>query len=263
MLAAVIFSIICVAAYSFINGMNGGYALSFVSFFLVVSSVAVAGFFLRRARMMEIIMNTSELLVHWTYPEEIARISVEREYREYMDRNHALFIVTGGMLVAVALFFLIFVEDGGFETGVFLLIFTIFLFTISRVTPGLERKQALKTPHEAFIAQKGIIYEGVVYPFRSFLMNMDGVSLQKAKGKNPSMIIFSFNQLAGLYIARSFDIMVPVPSGEENKAQEIVRALGGDIEVEEISEPHTIICKKCSSPINNEDGFCELCGKKV
>jgi hypothetical protein len=133
------------------------------------------------------------------------------------------------MLVIVALFFILFVGEGGPETGLFLIAFTVFLFIISRVMPGLERRRALKASHGAFISHAGIIYEGAVYPFRSFLMWRDGISFCNVSKKKPAMIIFSFSQLVGRFIIQPFDIKIPVPAGEEKKAIRIVQELGGNV----------------------------------
>jgi hypothetical protein len=232
-IVTVFFTITCFAALIFIEGMAGGYAIAFVSFFITLCGVAVAILFFHRARVMDAILNSNQLLAHWVYPPEMARESAQREYMEFLERNHALFILIGGMLVLAALFLIIFVEDGGLITGVFLLAFTVVLFIISRITPGLELSRALKAPHEAYIAKNGIIYEGAVYPFHSFMMNMDEVSLQKAmKNKNPTLI-FSFTHLVGLYIIQPFAIVVPIPACEVDTAKGIVRALGGNIPEDE------------------------------
>ena len=226
---AIFFTITCFAALIFIDGMAGGYAIAFVSFFITLCGIAVAILFFHRARVMDAILNSNQLLAHWVYPPEMARESAQREYKEFLERNHAMFILIGGMLGVAALFLIIFVEDGGLITGVFLLAFTVVLFIISRITPGLELSRALKTPHEAFIAENGIIYEGAVYPFHSFMMNMDDVSFQKAKkNKNPALV-FLFTHLVGLYILQPFAIVVPIPAGEVDTAKGIVQALGGNI----------------------------------
>jgi hypothetical protein len=54
---------------------------------------------------MDAILADPSPLVHWTYLGEMARASVEREYQEFQGRNRAMFILIGGMLVVVALFF--------------------------------------------------------------------------------------------------------------------------------------------------------------
>jgi hypothetical protein len=130
--------------------------------------------------------------------------------------------------VVVALFFLIFVSDGGLETGIFLLAFAAFLFVISRLAPWLERRRAIHTPCEVVITRDGIIYEGSVYPFHSFLVSWDGVSFRKEDKKNHVALVFSFTQLVGRFIIQPFDIVVPVPPGEEEGARKIVREFGGN-----------------------------------
>ena len=226
------FSAMCVAAFTFIDGMAGGYAIALVSFFIAVSGIAVAGLFFHRARVMDEILDSTRILAHWVYSPDMAQESARREYGEYLERNRAMFILIGGMLVVTALIFIIFVEEGGLITGVFLLAFTVVLFIISRITPGLELNRALKTPHEAYIARNGIIYEGTVYPFQSFMMGMFDVSLQQGTGKKNAALIFSFTQLVGLYIIQAFDIVVPIPDGELDTARGIVSSLGGEVEAE-------------------------------
>jgi hypothetical protein len=177
---------------------------------------------------MDTILADPSPLAHWTYPEEIARASVEKEYRDYRARNRIMFMVIGGMMVVAALFFLIFVDEGGPETGLLLLAITVVLFVVSRVTPWLERRRAMCAPHEAVITRDGIIYEGSVYPFRSFLVIWHGVSLKMAGKKGPACLVFSFSQLVGRFIIQPFDVLVPVPPGEEEQASRTVRELGGD-----------------------------------
>jgi hypothetical protein len=229
LIAAVAFTVLCLVSYFFIDGMSGGFAIAFVSFFLAISSFVAALLFFTRARSMDTIIFDPSPLAHWIYPEEMARASVEREYQEFKERNHAMFIIIGGMLAVVALFFLIFVQEGGLETAVILLAIAALLFVVSRVTPWLERRRAMTSPHEAVITHQGIVYEGSVYPFRSFLVFWHGVTLQEPKKKIPATLVFSFTQLVGRFIIQPFDVVVPVPAGEEERAGRIVQQLGGDM----------------------------------
>jgi hypothetical protein len=237
--AAAIFFLICILAYTTFHGMSGGYALAVISFFLAISSAVVSLLFVHRARVMDTILADPSPLAHWTYPEETARANVEREYREYQGRNRAMFIVIGGMLVLVALFFLIFVGDGGLETGLFLLVFAAFLFVVSRVTPWLERRRAMKASHEAVITREGVVYEGGVYPFRSFLVFWGGVTFREADRKGPAALVFSFTPLVGRFIVQPFDVVVPVPFGEEEWAGRVIRELGGEVPEEMVKTGDT------------------------
>lgn len=226
--AAILFFLVCVLSYTAIDGMSGGYAIAFVAFFLSVSGVAVALLFVTRARVMDAILADPAPLAHWTYPEGIAREHAEREYREFRERNRAMFVLIGGMLIVVALFFFIFVENGGAETALILLGVTVLLFVVSRVTPWLEQRRALNAPHEAIITREGIVYEGSVYPFRTFLVWWHGVTLREAGRKEPAALVFSFTQLVGRFVVQPFEVVVPVPVGEEERAGRVVRELEGD-----------------------------------
>lgn len=224
--SAVIFAIICISAFEFFDGISGGYAIAFVSFALAITGVAVAALFYSRARVMDSIMNSAHPLAHWIYSSEEVEQSARREYAEYQERNRAMFIIIGGMLAFAALIMMIFAGDGGVITGEFLLAFAVLLFIISRVTPALALKNALEASKEAYIAENGIIYEGSVYPFQSFMMRMEQVAFKEKTGKKPAMLIFSFSQIVGLNIASQFEIGIPVPEGEEETARKIADMLG-------------------------------------
>jgi len=225
--AAVVFTLLCIVSYTTIDGMDGGYAIAFISLFLAVGGVVIALLFVHRAWVMDTILADPKPLAHWTYPEAMVQASVAREYQEYVERNKAMFIIIGGMLVIVAIFFIVFVGDGGLATGLFLLALTVFLFIVSRIMPGIEQRRAMKTSHDAFISHSGIIYQGTVYPFQSFLVWRTGIAFRKAIKKKPAMIIFSFSQLVGRFIIQPFDVVIPVPAGMERSARQIVRDLGG------------------------------------
>jgi hypothetical protein len=225
LLFAAVFAVLCGYASTSIDGMEGGYALAFVSFFLAITGVAVAVLFFHRARVMDSILKGSRVLAHWVYSAEEAEKSAKREYGDYQERNRGLFIIIGGMLVIVALIFIIFLGEGGLITGIFLLGFTVFLFIVSRVVPVIVLKQTLKAPKEAFIAENGIVYEGAVYPFHSFLMKMDGVTLKKESSGIPPVLVFSFIQLTGIILS-PYEIAIPVPADQLEKAEEIAHHLG-------------------------------------
>ena len=190
--------------------------------------MAVAALFFRRAQFMDSTLNSTQLLAHWIYSPDEAEQSARREYAEYQERNRATFFIVGGMLVLFALIMMTFAGEGGLITGMFLLAFTVFLFIVSRVTPAIALRNALKSPKEAYIAENGIIYEGSVYPFQSFLVRMDRVSFNKRAEKKPAALIFSFVQLIGLNILSPFDVEIPVPEGEEETACKIAFLLGSN-----------------------------------
>ena len=90
LVAAAAFFVVCIISIMSIDGMSGGYALAFVSFFLAVSGLVVALLFVTRARAMDAILTDPSPLVHWDYPEAMMQETTEREYREFRERNHVM-----------------------------------------------------------------------------------------------------------------------------------------------------------------------------
>jgi len=204
--------------------LDGGCALMFLSVFFFLTSLAVAGLiFYPMARAFDAVVTDSNLLAHWTYdPAWYDRI-LKREYEEHKERNAALLIIIDGMFLLFALFFILFVPEGGVETGVALLGIAVLMFVAAKITPGFFRDRKAKMPAEAWISTKGLIYEGAVYPYSGFLYGFTGVSYQE--GDEPALV-FRFYQITGARIYDPFEIAVPVPKGEEEKAKGIPAQLG-------------------------------------
>ena len=136
-LGVTVVAVICLAAFSLMDGFESGFAVAFVTFFLAICGIAVAGlFFTGRGDGCNI--ENKQVLAHWVYREEDALQSADREFRIYQERNHAMFILIGGMLAVVALFFLIFVGEGGRETAAILFGVLVLLFIVSKIAPVLN-----------------------------------------------------------------------------------------------------------------------------
>jgi multisubunit Na+/H+ antiporter MnhB subunit len=155
------------------------------------------------SRVFDAVVNDSDLLAHWTYDEAWYSRIIEREYEEHKERNTALLIVIDGMLLICALFFIVFVPEGGIETGIVLLLIAGLMVLISKVTPGLFRRRKARMAAEAWISTKGLIYEGTVYPYSGFLYGFTGVSYRDEK--EPALV-FRFYQITGAKIYDPFEI---------------------------------------------------------
>ncbi|MCE5298137.1 MAG: hypothetical protein LLF84_04235 [Methanoregulaceae archaeon] len=225
-LGVIFFLILIGYANEAMECMSGGCAVMFISFFLVITLIAVALLFWSRARNMDAILAGQDLLAHWTYSAEDSATSAKREFAEYREVNKALFIIMGGFFLIAIIFLLIFGGEAGVLTTLILLCVVGILALVAWGAPRLVYASSLKRSPEAYIAGNGIIYREGVYPFRSFLNRLDGVSFREAAAGEPPLLVFSFIQIVGLYILRPYEVRVPVPDGEEERAREIARRLG-------------------------------------
>ena len=174
LILAGIFFILMVYAMTGMDCMSGGCAVAFASLFLMITSFAVALLFLTYAWTMDDILRGKNLLAHWVYPVGEAQKSAEREFKDYRETNRGLLFIVGGFLVVAMIIMVVFAGEAGITTAAILFGVLIIVAIVSVIAPRLEYKRALKASHEAYITDNGIIYEGSVYPFRSFMMRMDG-----------------------------------------------------------------------------------------
>lgn len=202
---------------------DGGCALMFVSIFLFFASLAVAGIlFYPMSKAFDAVIKDTDILAHWTYdPSSYSRI-LDREYKDHIERNTGLLIIIDGIILVSVIILIVFVPDGGFETAMFMLVVAALLFVVAKVAPGYFRGRKEKMPPEAWISRKGLIYEGAVYPYSGFMYGCNGVYYRE--GKEPA-IVFDFFQITGARIYDPFEIAVPVPPGEEEKAKKITDEL--------------------------------------
>lgn len=226
--AAGIFAILGLVAYGTPDGVGGGHGIAFVSLFLAVCASGAALLFVRRSRVADAILADPSPLAHWIYPADMARTIIEREYRDHRDRNRKIFLLMGGIVVAAAFVMTIFFEDTGPETGIFLLAVIVILYAVLRVTPWLEKRRALEVPREAIITREGILCGASAYRFRTFLASRDRLSLRRADKKNPAALVFSFTRVAGAGFLWPFNVVVPVPPGEEERAERVMKDLGNE-----------------------------------
>ena len=177
--SALFFVILIFAAGAFMECMNGGCAVVFTSIFLAITSAAVAFLFFSRARSMDSILGGENLLVRWIYPADLAAKTAMEEFISYKEANRSLLsVVVGFFLIAIVLLLLFGGEAGGITAGVMCIILAI-LALVAWGAPRIEYSRAQKAIPEAYISRNGIIFGGTVYPFRSFLNNLQEVGYSK------------------------------------------------------------------------------------
>ncbi len=226
LVSGVFFTVLFFTAQDIIDCMEGGCAIMFVSIFLALTSFAVAILFFTRARLMDDVLSGKNVLAHWTYPEEETRKNAEREYASYRENNMGLLLIVSIFMLIAMAFMAIFMGEAGLMTAAVLLVVLLICAVVAVAAPWLVFRRALRAAREAYISDRGVIYEGSVYPFRSFLVWMTRVSFVDETPKHPSLLVFSFFQIVGYSLFRTDDICIPVPRGEEDTARRIAEMLG-------------------------------------
>jgi hypothetical protein len=207
------------------DGMNGGYAISFVAFFIAISAVIVTWFFWQRAATLDDIFAGKELLAHWRYQPEEWQSYTQVELQEQTTQNKWLLAV----MAAWALFFggLCWALDGDAGGLVFLVMLGMILI-LATVAFGMPRWRYWRQRHgpgEAWITPNAIYFDGVLVRWAFWGTRLENVAWHASIGKTPALIEFevSYPSRAG---RQSQTTRIPVPAGRETEARNILGRFG-------------------------------------
>jgi len=207
-----------------IDGMDGGYAISFVAAWIAISGLLIAWFFWRRAARLDELLNGQDLLVHWTYTPAEWQAYAGTELRQQIRDNTGLLILMAVMCLVMGIFFWAIDPEAGFFVFLSMVVLIIILAMAAFGIPHLTRKRRERAPGEAWISDKAVYFDGVYYPFRSGLMRLTGAAMKQAEASTPPQLCFDITHVAYTGI-QSRELRVPVPAGHEAEAQEILQRM--------------------------------------
>ncbi|MBN1811276.1 MAG: hypothetical protein JXA14_05525 [Anaerolineae bacterium] len=206
--------------------MQTGFAMQFGGFFLVVVGLITAVLFGYRVRRLQAILGGSRLLAHWAYEPAQLHDQADKDLQSAQARNW-------GLLLIVALFFaaftLLFVVIGIFSgegdnmplfvgiMAAILLIVAAFAFGM----PYLQRRRALRSSGEAYLAEHGLWLNGALHTWDPPLAALDEVRLLEDGPQ--ARLVFSLRSLsrANATLYQSYSVEVPVPPGQEAAARRV------------------------------------------
>ncbi len=208
--------------------MASGFAMQFLGLFLVIVGLITTAIFGLRARRLTAVLSGQNLLAHWIYSPEQLRAQAERDFQQSRGRNRGLLLIVAAWMVAcVAIFVAIgFWEGQGEDMPLFVGLMVGVLLLVGAFAVGmpyLQRRRALRSSGEAFIATNALFINGLLHTWDRPLAGMEGVSVVEDGG--PMRLAFHLRSLsrtnATLY--ESYTVEVPVPPGEEATARRIER----------------------------------------
>lgn len=201
-----------------IRGMEGGYAISFVSAFMVIVSTIVVVVYQGRAKQFDLLLQPENQLAVWHYtPEEWAGF-VQLDYREEAAAKRKLFLYVAAISIVTGMF--MFLAIGSFlfipiTAGIILLVaFPAIL------VPILRQSKLRSSGATVIICANGLIIGKMFHIWSQMNACLEEVILDT--GKSPALIYFRYS-----YPSRNGrqeeTARVPVPDGKETEAVEIVK----------------------------------------
>lgn len=206
-------------------GMDGGFALSFLGFFLLLCGVIVLWIFWVRFKAVERIFSGDDVLARWSYdPEEGQRLAREAFEERWAD-NRRLFAIVAVLMAVIGFFVLVIpmLRDDDFAwqfvLGYFLLIPVI--GAVAWLAPRAEYRQALRDANDVLIARSGIFVRGALHSWAD-----PGSSLQEVifeADRRPPELVFVLGHLSSVGGMHSEPevLRLAVPEGHEQEAERV------------------------------------------
>lgn len=211
------------------EGMNGGYALRFVGFFVLLAGLLTWWIYRGRVALLERIWAGQGLLAHWTYDPVAARQHAERNYAEQRSQNKSLFLLMAAMLLVAGFFILIVPMLRGEDllVGGVALYFAVIplLGWVAWLTPRLAYRRALQAGAEAYVAQDGAYAGGALYAWSLPFTRLERVRLQRKHDGLLLQIDIGTLTRVGWLQYRTDTLSVPVPAGQDEQAEQAAAAL--------------------------------------
>ena len=202
-----------------IDGFDGGFAISLASILGAIIGLIVVLVYRGLASRLDAILKGEGVLAKWSYtPEQWARYT-EKEFGLEKAEAMPKFYIVSVIAIVVGVAFYIFDPEGGiFVLGAMIALIAIIGFTAWASTRYMHDQNIRGVP-EAIIARNGVYLNKRLYYWDYLGTSLEEVASKDEKG----MTMLHFVTWAPtMTLGQTWDIRVPIPPGEEAKANEIV-----------------------------------------
>jgi hypothetical protein len=201
-----------------LKGFDGGFAVSFVGFFLVIIGLIVAIIYMRRASTLDNIFKGTDLLAHWTYPQEQWLEYAQQEYKREKASKTTLFWVIAVISVLVGLGFFLFDHKAGLAVLLGMLALIAIIALAAWFTTWYNYRQNLKYLGETYITPNAVYLNRQLHIWKSLGSWLESVEIKDTT--NP-YLEFKYMALTRT-VVQEYNVNVPIPRGKEQEAREIL-----------------------------------------
>jgi len=203
-----------------IEGMNGGFAISFVCIFLVIIGIIVIIIYSGRARLLRRILSGENLLAHWKYSHDEWQTYTEKEYKEEKAMKRGLFIMISVIALLTGIIFFLADHEGGLWVLVAMAALVAIIAFTAWFTSWYNYRQNKKYLGETYIAENAIYINRQLHTWQGLGARLDSVNLTDGKSQQLLRFVYSAPTRTGM---QEYQVNVPVPAGREEEAGKILK----------------------------------------
>jgi hypothetical protein len=200
-----------------LDGMDGGFAMSFVSGFMVLTCIIVILVYRSRAKLMDKILSGEGRIAIWKYsPEEWMRFTAI-DFEAEKKAKKLLFLLVSAISVIVGVILMIVVKD------ILILFITLGIIPLVSIpaflAPRMRYRKLLQSESKALIAEKGVIVGKMFHLWTKMGACLDSVLIDMES--DPKIIEFSYS--IPTRNGRQEEVArVPIPKAKMEEAMRIV-----------------------------------------
>lgn len=202
------------------DGMNGGFAISFACIIVAITGIFVVFMFRGRAAAIDKMLTGSDLLVHWKYkPEEWLQYTEQAHKLDTKEKWSLFLLVMVIAVIVLGLFWLAIPDSGMVVVGVFFGLAIILSITIF-ITTTYTYWQNRQHQGEVYISRSGAFINHQLHLWQGW-----GAELDRARydpGERLIEITYSIPSRQG---RDSHTICIPVPAGKDSEVNPVLSAL--------------------------------------
>jgi len=196
------------------DGMNGGFALSFIAIFLSITFLITSVVFFVMAKKFDIAITDENLILHWVYEKSDWMKFAEKEFVVQKKEKRLLFILIIAISFAVLVIFSIIVRD---SWRIMIIVFfglSALLAFVAFIVPKIQYRNFKKTIPEAYIAH------GCAYLTGEFhCWSMLGAALEDVELDDKNMQIRITYSYPTRYSRSQTSIRIPLPMHKNSQSE--------------------------------------------
>ncbi len=204
-----------------LDGMHGGYAISFIAFFIAICAAVIAIFFGGRSAALDRLLQGQGLLAHWTYsPVEWERFA-RLEWKELAADNKTLFWVVAIFASFFGVLFWLFDHEAG---GIVFMVMLALIVVVALAALGLPRlwlARHRRGPAEAWFSAKAIFFHGDFVRWDYWKTALEQVEYRPANDEVSALLCFHLSapSRSGRQVQTQ---RIPIPQGCEADAYRLL-----------------------------------------
>ena len=198
--------------------LNGGFAISVLSFFLAITGIIVIIIYAKRASKLESMLKGNNLLAHWTYTPDEWRQYTEKEYQSEKKGKWSLFYIVAGIALFLGIMFFIFGGEGGLWVLVGMLALIALIAFVAWFTAWYNYSQNKKYLGEAYITPDAVYLNRQFHTWKGLGAKLESVVLAEHKSQQVIAFTYSVPTRSG---RQEYTVRVPVPRAQEKSAEKL------------------------------------------